>query len=286
MKTLLRLTAICLLLVQSSLLRAEEHHDHDGHQHDHDASGAEAAAKIQDNLAKLTDEERQLALAQRYCPIMPEVLLGEMGAPVKVDVDGHTVIVCCKGCAKQALADPAATLNALSTIQDRVAAAAEIEASLAAMEPQDRDAAKAQGFCPVMTESALGTMGQPVKVDVAGEAVFVCCKGCGKKAQANAEKTLATVATLKKQVAQAQVVEASFAALAPTDRGPARAQGFCAVMTDNPLGSMGAPVKVKLGDKDVFLCCAGCRAKALANVEQTLAAAAELHRKVAAEAGK
>ena len=286
MKTLLHFAAISLLLVQSPLLRADEHHDHDGHQHEHGASGDDAAAKIEENLSQLTADDRQLALAQRYCPIMPDVLLGEMGAPVKVDLDGHAVIVCCKGCAKQAKADPAATLNALSAIQDRVAAAVEIEASLAAMEPQDRDAAKAQGFCPVMTESALGSMGPPVKVDVGGEAVFVCCKGCGKKAQANAEKTLATVATLKKQVAQAQEVEASFAALAPADRGPARAQGFCAVMTDNPLGSMGAPVKVKLGDKDVYLCCAGCRRKAIANPERTLAAVAELQRKVAAEASK
>jgi hypothetical protein len=54
-------------------------------------------------------------------------------------------------------------------------------------------------------------------------------------------------------------------------------------MTENPLGSMGAPVKVKVGEKSVYLCCAGCRRKALANPEQTLAAAAELQRKVAAE---
>lgn len=284
MKTLLKCTVVCLLLTPAAFVRADEHHEHDGH--DHAAAEGATAVKVAENLAHLSAEDQQLAQSQKYCPVMPEVLLGEMGAPIKVDLDGHAVMVCCKGCAKHAASDPAAALNALSKIQDRVTAAAEIEANLAALPAEDRDAAKAQGFCPIMTESALGSMGPPVKVDVAGEAVFVCCKGCGKKAQANADKTLATVATLKKQVAQAQEVEAGFAALAPADRGPARAQGFCAVQTDNPLGSMGAPVKVKIGEQDAYLCCAGCRRKALANPEQTLAAVAELQRKVAAAASK
>lgn len=283
MKTLLKCAVFGLLVMPFQLLRADEHHEHDGHEH---AAAGAAVVKIEEHLAHLSAEDRQLAEAQKYCPVMPEVLLGEMGAPMKVDLDGHAVMVCCKGCVKEATADPAATLNALSKIQDRVAAADEIEANLAALQPADRDAAKAQGFCPIMTESALGSMGPPVKVDVAGNIVFVCCKGCGKKAQANAEKTLATVASLKKQVAQAQEVEASFSALAPSDRGPARAQGFCAVMTDNPLGTMGQPVKVKIGDQNAYLCCAGCRRKALANPEQTLAAVAELQRKVAAESSK
>lgn len=285
MKSFLKFAVICMSLTASSqFVRADEHHEHDGH--DHAATAGTAAVKIEENLAHLSAEDRQLAQAQKYCPIMPEVLLGEMGSPIKVDVDGHAVMVCCKGCAKKAASDPAATLNALSKIQEKVAAAAEVEANLATLPAQERDIAKAQGFCPIMLESALGSMGPPVKVDVAGQSVFVCCKGCGKKAQANAEKTLATVASLKKQVAQAQEIEASFAALAPADRGPARAQGFCAVMADNPLGVMGAPVKLKIGEQSVYLCCAGCQRKALANPEKTLATVAELKRKVAAEASK
>lgn len=278
MRCLRNAAAVCLLALLTQPAWAHEHEEHD-------LAGApnEAAAKIHDNLAGLSADDRQLAESQKYCPVMSEVLLGEMGPPIKTTLDGHAVMVCCKGCAKAAEKDPQATLNALAKIQDKVAAAAEIEANLAALSPEDREAVVAQGFCPVMTESALGSMGPPIKVDVNGQTVFVCCKGCGKKAQANPEKTLATVAELQKQVVQRQDVDASFAALAPADRGPARAQGFCAVMTDNPLGSMGAPVKVKVGDKSVYLCCAGCRRKALANPEQTLAAAAELQRKVAAE---
>lgn len=271
--------AACLIALLPPVAWAHEHEDHD-----HGPASGEAAQKIHDNLAALSADDRQLAEAQKYCPVMPEVLLGEMGSPIKTTLDGHAVMVCCKGCAKAAEKNSQATLNALAKIQDKVAVAAEIDANLATLSPEDRDAAVAQGFCPVMTESALGSMGPPVKVDVNGQAVFVCCKGCGKKAQANPDKTLATVAALQKQVAQRQDIDASFAALAPADRGPARAQGYCAVMADNPLGSMGAPVKVKVGDKSVYLCCAGCRRKALADPEKTLTTAAELQRKIASAA--
>jgi hypothetical protein len=36
-----------------------------------------------------------------------------MGDPVPVSVSGQTVYVCCQGCAKRALADPAMTLSAV-----------------------------------------------------------------------------------------------------------------------------------------------------------------------------
>jgi YHS domain-containing protein len=37
-----------------------------------------------------------------------------------------------------------------------------------------------------------------------------------------------------------------------------------------PLGSMGAPVKVKVKGRVVFLCCAGCKAKLLKNPDKYL----------------
>lgn len=275
--------AVCLLVVSSPIAKGNEHDGHDHHGH---TSHADSQSDIQKNLSHLSVEDRQLAVAQKYCPVMSEVVLGEMGTPVKVEIGGRVIVVCCEDCVKQAQSEPAATLASLSEIQDRLATAAEIEASLAGMEPGDRDAAQAQGFCPIMTESALGSMGPPVKVVVAGQTIFVCCKGCGRKAQTYAEKTLATVASLREQVAQDADIEASFASLAPIDRGPARIQKFCAVMNDSRLGSMGTPVRVEIGDKVVYLCCEGCRRKALANSEQTLANAAQLQRNVAAESAE
>jgi len=37
--------------------------------------------------------------------------------------------------------------------------------------------ARHQGLCPV-TDMPLGSMGAPIKVDVNGTPVFICCEGC------------------------------------------------------------------------------------------------------------
>lgn len=50
-----------------------------------------------------------------------------------------------------------------------------------------------QKTCPVTGEE-LGSMGKPVAVTVKGQTVYVCCRGCAAKAQADPDKTLAAVA--------------------------------------------------------------------------------------------
>lgn len=75
--------------------------------------------------------------------------------------------------------------------------------------------------------------------------------------------------------------EAAMSELNTKDRTLAEAQGFCAV-TSEPLGDMGPPLKVILGDKPVWICCKGCEKKAKANPEKTLAHAEELKASVAA----
>lgn len=52
-----------------------------------------------------------------------------------------------------------------------------IRNALAKLNPKDREAAKQQRICPV-AEMPLGSMGQPLKVDVQGTFVFICCEGC------------------------------------------------------------------------------------------------------------
>ena len=49
-----------------------------------------------------------------------------------------------------------------------------------------------QTRCPV-TGEVLGSMGDPVAVTVGGRAVYVCCRGCAKRAEADPIKTLAVV---------------------------------------------------------------------------------------------
>jgi hypothetical protein len=138
--------------------------------------------------------------------------------------------------------------------------AATIEANLGAMSPQDRELAAAQRNCVVMIDMPLGAMGLPSKVTVNGEAVFVCCKGCEKKAPANPAKTLAMAKKLRDAVQQEIEIAANMAKLSPADRELAAAQGFCAVMVDNRLGTMGPPLKISVGSEVVFLCCEGCEA--------------------------
>jgi hypothetical protein len=65
------------------------------------------------------------------------------------------------------------------------------------LSPTDQALADQQKVCPVSDEE-LGGMGPPIKLVVKGEPVFICCKGCEKKVNADPDKYLAKVAQLKK----------------------------------------------------------------------------------------
>lgn len=77
-------------------------------------------------------------------------------------------------------------------------------------------------------------------------------------------------------------IRANLAKLSPEDRSLAEAQKFCVVEQENRLGVMGVPFKVMVNDQPVFLCCKGCRKKALAELDQTLAKVKELKAKTGA----
>lgn len=173
---------------------------------------------------------------------------------------------------------------------------AQIETALAKLPAEDRALAEQQKFCPVLTDNRLGVMGTPVKVIVEGQPVFLCCSGCKEKALADPKATLAMVERLKaglppagstsgekttgfsEQPGQDAEIKVAFANLSSDDRKLAETQRFCPVLKDNRLGSMGTPVKVMVEDQPVFLCCAGCKAKALADPKSTLERVALLKR--------
>ena len=75
----------------------------------------------------------------------------------------------------------------------------EQKAAFAKLSAADRSVAEAQGYCAVTAEP-LGSMGPPLKLLINEQPVFVCCKGCEKKAKSNPDKTLAKVAELKAKV--------------------------------------------------------------------------------------
>lgn len=70
-------------------------------------------------------------------------------------------------------------------------------------------------------------------------------------------------------IAGDEVTEA-MASLGEADRAAALAQKICPV-SNEPLGSMGAPIKLTVAGRDVFICCDGCRKELEANPDKYLA---------------
>ena len=73
----------------------------------------------------------------------------------------------------------------------------EVAAERAKLSPADLALVEAQEWCVISSDERLGSMGAPLKLDIKGQAVFICCKGCNRKAEADADKALAKVAELK-----------------------------------------------------------------------------------------
>lgn len=85
----------------------ESDHDHDGHEHaEHDKSAEKTdMEKMTEELASFSAEDRESAMKQHFCPVSGQ-MLGSMGAPEKIDVNGQSVWICCDGCKDKLLADP------------------------------------------------------------------------------------------------------------------------------------------------------------------------------------
>ncbi len=174
---------------------------------------------------------------------------------------------------------------------------ATIDLALAKLSPEDRKLAASQKFCPVLTESRLGSMGVPVKVMVNDQPVFVCCNTCTKSVAKEADATLKKVAELRsgkraegekplastKKTPKQEKIDKALAKLSHTDRVTAEKQKFCAALPKSELGSMGMPHKITIAGQVVFLCCAGCEEDALKDPQATLAKVEKL--KQAAKTG-
>lgn len=88
--------------------------DHDHAQGDHDlsheshssqAAGDSDMAKMREVLVGFSEADRASAMSQHVCPVSSE-MLGSMGAPEKIDVNGQGVWICCEGCKDKLLAEP------------------------------------------------------------------------------------------------------------------------------------------------------------------------------------
>lgn len=85
---------------------SEMEHDHSGHDHgDGDHAGKTDMEKMTEALASFSEEDRKSAMKQHFCPVSGE-MLGTMGEPEKVKVQGQNVWICCDGCKDKLLAEP------------------------------------------------------------------------------------------------------------------------------------------------------------------------------------
>ncbi|MEO1615606.1 MAG: hypothetical protein AAFV88_07150 [Planctomycetota bacterium] len=101
-----------------------------------------------------------------------------------------------------------------------------------------------QAVCPV-SGKRLGSMGTPVAVTVGNATVYACCSSCVKSIQSNPKRFAAG----KPSILVSTTTSADANAIAR--------QKVCPVM-EEPLGGMGKPLKVMIGDQPVYLCCKGC----------------------------
>jgi hypothetical protein len=92
---------------------------------------------------------------------------------------------------------PAAAGTAAQAKPEPDPAADDVAAERAKLDPPDLALVEAQEWCVVSTDERLGSMGPPIKLDIKGQPVFICCKGCKRKAEADPDGTLARVEELK-----------------------------------------------------------------------------------------
>lgn len=79
---------------------------------------AEKEAEIAANMAKLSEEDRKAAEAQKFCAVETGNRLGgPMGVPYKVMIEGQPVFLCCDGCEETALKDPKTTLAKVAELK-------------------------------------------------------------------------------------------------------------------------------------------------------------------------
>ena len=103
---------------------------------------------------------------------------------------------------------------------------------------------------------------------------LVALIGCDDKKIPVEVKTAATISA-----SEGDEVAAVRAKLDPADRVMVDAQEWCAIQTEERLGSMGPPSKLDIEGQTVFVCCKSCERKAKAHPDATLAKVAELKAK-------
>ena len=232
------------------------------------------------DIVTVAPSEVQLAAAavarQGICPVSGK-RLGSMGTPVAVKVGKATVYACCSACVQSIERNPSRFATGKPSILISTATAG------------DAKAIARQRVCPVMDEP-LGGMGEPLKVMIGDKPVYLCCKGCVKKIEAEPLKYLEmvygstmatpTTETPEKATTTNRIPKSTFGLkenevrpgifrVSQEDKPFISAQKRCPVM-DEPLDAMGGPFKVNAAGRTVYICCPGCAKRIASQPEKYL----------------
>ena len=196
---------------------------------------------------------------QLFCPVSGQ-LIDPAGQPFHLRLLGKLIYCCSEECVTE-MRDAGATSRL-----NPVVVADELRA-------QDLSLIDLQQNCPVMG-MALGSMGPPVKLVVGKQPLFLCCKGCIPKIQANpihyvnlalvkgrmnhGEEPRLPIQPSEKLMADGvETLPDGVFRVDSRDQVHIAAQKVCPVM-DEPLDAMGGPYKVNVRGKAVYICCPGC----------------------------
>ncbi len=237
-------------------------------------------------------EDATLIAYQKICPVTG-LKLGSMGNPIKLTVNDQTVFICCDGCKTPLLDSPEEYMAkiapppvdaVLSVPEQAVIDTGSQKVVYVEREPGMFEGVEVKlgprtgGYYPVISGLtaadkivAAGSflLDAETRLNPAAASAYFGASGTtgSKDGSDPAASTTHRVAETKSGLSSAQL--AQIQKLSPEDQKLAIKQGSCPV-TDEPLGSMGTPVKVIVQGQPVFLCCAGCEMEAQEHAEETL----------------
>jgi hypothetical protein len=246
---------------------------------------AESNADVSPNAnhtSKMNDES--LIAMQKICPVTG-AKLGSMGKPIRKNIQGRTVFLCCAGCEDKLAAKPDYYIGRLSTVSDAgVLAVPErsvIDTGNMKIVYVEREPGLFEGvavtlgpfsggYYPVIDGllpgdrvAAAGAflVDAETRLNPAAASAYFGASGTpstgGASSEVNPTRASKSDSATSSSTVSAKEL-ANLAKLGLADRRQAEQQRTCPI-TDLPLGSMGVPYKLDLAGKSLFLCCEQCK---------------------------
>ncbi len=245
---------------------------------------AEVDAPENDNPLRAADDESLIAV-QKVCPVTG-AKLGSMGKPIRSSLNGRAVFLCCAGCEDKLAARPEYYARRLNTVSDAgvltVPEPAVIDTGDQKIVYVEREPGLFEGVAVTLGPPAEGyysviegllpgdrvaaagafLVDAETRLNPAASATYFGASGSpssgGESSSTRSTNGGGATTPATPSTAPSPKQRQNLAQLPPADRKLAEQQRTCPI-TDLPLGSMGVPYKMPVGDKAIFLCCEGCK---------------------------